>query len=79
LLNPMLNEESHRGFAVKVLEQIHPFLVRRANDLTVPEKTLLTFWINTVNETLGQLSADYRARSGSDQTRATLESAKRFF
>ncbi len=77
LLNTMLNEESHRGFAVKVLEHIHPFLARRVTDLTVPEKTSLTFWINTVNETLGQLSPDYRARSGSDQTRVILESAKR--
>jgi hypothetical protein len=78
LINSMLNEESHRWFAIKVLENIHPFIVRRVADLTIPEKTSLTFWMNTLIDTLGQLSADYRARSGSDQTRTILENAKRF-
>jgi hypothetical protein len=77
LINSMLNEESHRGFAIKVLESIHPFIVRRVADLSVPEKTSLTFWMNTLIDTLGQLSAEYRARSGSDQTRTILENAKR--
>ena len=77
LINSMLNEESHRGFAIKVLENIHPFIAKRVTDLTIPEKTSLTFWMNTLIDTLGQLSSDYRARSGSDQTRAILENAKR--
>jgi hypothetical protein len=77
LINAMLNEESHRGFAIRVLEHIHPFVTRRVTDLAMPEKTALTFWLNTLIETLGQLSPDYRARSGSDQTRTILEATKR--
>jgi hypothetical protein len=77
LLNSMINEESHRSFAIKVLENLYPFIERRGADLAVPEKTALVYWLATLSATLGQLSPDYRARSGSDQTRVIIERAKR--
>lgn len=76
IINSMLGEDSHRSYAIKVLQDIYPFIAHRVKDLSKPEKVALTFWLNTLQETLGNLSAEYRARSGSDQTRTVLESAK---
>lgn len=76
LLNSMIGEESHRSFAIKVLENLYPFVRNRAHDLTSQQKTVLVYWLATVGATLGQLPADYRARSGSDQTRRILEDAR---
>jgi hypothetical protein len=77
LLNSMINEESHRAFAIKVLENVHPFIECRVTDLTMPEKTTLVYWLATLSATLGQLPTEYRARSGSDQTRTVVDRAKR--
>ena len=76
LLDSMLSEESHRHFAIKVLEGIGPFIEKRGNDLTIPERTALMFWLSKVTGTLEALSADYRARTGSDATKEKLEIAK---
>jgi hypothetical protein len=76
LLNSMISEESHRLFAIKVLEHIHPFVRVRGTDLTKQEKTVLVYWLATISGTLGQLSANYRAQSGSDQTRGVIESTR---
>ncbi len=77
LLNSMLSEESHRGYAIRILEGIYPFIVHRVADLTLAEKTALTFWLTTLSQPLGQLPVEYRARSASDQTQATIERARR--
>lgn len=76
LLNSMINEESHRAFAVKVLEHLHSFVARRRKDLSVSQQNTLVYWLATLSATLGQLSADFRATSGSDLTRGVVESAR---
>ena len=76
LLNSMINEESHRAFAIKVLEHLHAFAARRKRDFSVAQKNTLVYWFATLSATLGQLPADFRARSGSDLTRGIVESAK---
>jgi len=76
LLNSMINEESHRAFAVKVLENLHSFIARRRKDLSVDQQNKLVYWLATLSATLGQLPADFRARSGSDLTRGIIESAR---
>lgn len=76
LLNSMLLEESHRAYALKVLEGVYVFVERRREDLTLHEKTVLTYWLATLGETLSQLSPDFRARYGSDSTQKVIASAK---
>lgn len=76
LINGMLKEESHRTYAIRVLEGLYPFISNRISDLAVSEKTSLTFWINVLSDTLKELPMDFRARSGSDQTHAILQQAK---
>ena len=77
LLDSMLNEESHRSFAIKVLEGIGPFIQKRRGDLSTAERTALVFWLSKITKTLASLPAEYRARAGSDLTGEHLEVAKR--
>jgi hypothetical protein len=72
----MINEESHRAYAIRVLEGIGPFLSKRRGDLSMPERTALTFWMSTLIETLRGLPTEYRARSGSDVIKDRVEMAK---
>jgi hypothetical protein len=76
LLNSMLAEESHRSYAIRVLEGLVPFIDKRGDDLTMPERTAFTFWMSKVIQTLEGLSPDYRARAASDVTKEKLEVAK---
>jgi hypothetical protein len=76
MLNSMLAEESHRAYAIKVLEGIYPFLENRKGGLTMPEKTIFTFWLAKLIATLNGLPIEYRSRTGSDRTRAIIEKAK---
>lgn len=76
LFDGMLNEDSHRGFAIRVLEDMGPFIDRRGGDLAPPEKVALVFWLSKIIDTLGRLPTDFRVRSGSDFTRSALEVAK---
>lgn len=75
-VDSMLGEQSHRAHIIKVLECVAPFIARRSADLTQPEKIGLVFWIGKLVSTLGLLPAEYRARSGSDKVRGSLERAK---
>jgi hypothetical protein len=76
LFDGMLNEDSHRGFAIRVLEDIGPFIDRRGRDLTTPEKVAVVYWLSKIVDTLGRLPAEFRARTGSDLTRSAIERAK---
>jgi hypothetical protein len=76
LLDMMLGEESHREFVIRVLEYVAPFVERRRSDLTLPERTALTFWLSRLSDTLKNLPAEYRATTGSDLVKAKLDAAK---
>ena len=76
LLDSMLKEESHRSFAVRVLEGIGPFIENRRGDLVTSERTALMFWLSRITGTLAGLPADYKARVGSELTRRKLDSSK---
>ncbi|MES2041430.1 MAG: SIR2 family protein [Pseudomonadota bacterium] len=78
IINTMLNEESHRDFAIRVLNNIHLFLKKRATDLTAFEKTAMLAWLSTLTSTLNNLPTVYRANSGSDQISMSIESSKLF-
>lgn len=77
LFDSMLNEESHRSFAIKVLEGISPLIDLRRGDFSSGEKVALAFWLSRLSATLSRLPADYRARTGSDLTRAAIDQAIR--
>ena len=76
LINSMLGEESHRTYAIRVLEFVGPFVEKRRHDLSLPEGTALTFWLTKVSETLGSLPLEYRARAGTDSSKVKLDLAR---
>jgi len=76
LLTSMLGEESHRTFAIRVLDEVMPFLQKRRDDLTSAEKGAVVFWIAKTVDALAALPKEYRAAVGSDLTRNRLVAAK---
>lgn len=76
--NDMLGEESHRSYAVRVLEGVPDFVTSRHADLSQPERVALVFWINRLCDTLARLPPEFRARTGSDNTMKRLANAKAF-
>jgi hypothetical protein len=75
-VNSMLGEESHRAYAIKVLEHVHPFVEKRRADLKPGDKTVLTYWLSILSMTLGQLPIEYRALIGSDMIKNQIDRAK---
>ncbi len=73
----MLNEESHRYYAIKVLEGIEPFVQARQTALSVSEKNVLVFWFSKLAEALGRLPPDVRAQTASGQILAGVLRAKK--
>jgi hypothetical protein len=71
----MLSEESHRAFAIKVIEGIAPFVLARKQDLSVGEKTELRFWLQKLSSTLEKFPAEYKARTGSEFARKAINQA----
>jgi hypothetical protein len=74
-INSMLSEDSHRTYAVKVLEGIPQFVTARCTDMTVAERSAIVFWLNTVVRSLAALSAEFKAISGSEVVRRSLAGA----
>jgi len=75
-IDVMLGEESHRAYAIKVLENIPPFIERRGRDLSNSERNIIVFWLSKLSGSLSRLPMEYRARSGSDAIARRLEGAK---
>lgn len=75
-INSMLGEESHRGYVIRVLEHVEPFLEKRRGDFSTPERVALTFWLAKIGETLGGLPAEFRAREGTDIIKDKLDRAR---
>lgn len=78
-IDAMLREESHRSYAVKVLDQVQPFVAARRGDLVAGERTALQFWLHKVEKSLASLSEDFKATSGSEAVRKRVESAAASF
>lgn len=72
----MLNEQSHRYHAIRVLEGVEPFIQQRRSALTMPERSALVFWISKLIEALDQLPPEVRAETGSNQVLGSLSHAK---
>jgi hypothetical protein len=78
-IDRMLTEDSHRAYAVKVLEGIPPFVSARRKDLSASEATAVHFWLLKVVGSLSALPSDFKATTGSERVRIqVLESAAMF-
>lgn len=72
----MLNDVSHRYYAIRVVGGIEPFVEARETALTVSEKNVLVFWFSKLAEALELLPLDVRVETASDQILAGLLRAK---
>ncbi|WP_454021228.1 SIR2 family protein [Azospirillum sp. Marseille-Q6669] len=78
-IDAMLGDESHRYYAVKVLDYVQPFVAARSSDLAAGERTALQFWLLKVAKSLASLPADFRATAGSEAIQKRVEAAAASF
>jgi hypothetical protein len=74
-IDAMLTDESHRSYAVKVLDHVQPFVFARSDDLTTGERIALQFWLLKVVKSLASLPDGFKATSGSNAVLQRLEMA----
>jgi hypothetical protein len=72
----MVGEESHRYYAIKVLEEVAPFVHARLAALSVGEANVLVFWLAKIGEALERLSPEVRAETASDRILAEVVRAR---
>lgn len=78
-IDGMLTEESHRAYAVKVLEGIPQFVSARRKDLSASEATAAQFWLLKIVGSLSALPPDFKATTGSERVRAHLAETAALF
>ncbi|QPL45327.1 SIR2 family protein [Halomonas sp. A40-4] len=78
-IDAMLDDGSHRSFAVKVLDNVQPFVAARLGDLAAGERTALQFWLLKVAKSLALLPDDFKATAGSEAVRKNVEAAAAMF
>ncbi|UEM08177.1 SIR2 family protein (plasmid) [Skermanella rosea] len=78
-IDAMLGDESHRSYAVKVLDYLQPFVAARISDLAAGERTALQFWLLKVAKSLASLPEDFRATAGSEAVQKRVEAAAASF
>ncbi|SFV38533.1 SIR2-like domain-containing protein [Devosia crocina] len=78
-IDAMLADESHRSYAVKVLDLVRPFMAARSGDLTAGERTAVQFWLLKVEKSLASLSDEFKATSGSEAVRRSIEATAASF
>jgi hypothetical protein len=69
----MLADDSHRIYAVRVLDGIQPFVMARRNDLTEGERTAILFWLLKVSKSLASLPDEFKTTAASEATRSRIE------
>jgi hypothetical protein len=78
-IDGMLGEDSHRAYAVRVLDGVQPFVAARCADLSPGERTALQFWLLKTAKSLAALPDGFKATSGSEATRRRVEAAAATF
>ena len=78
-IDAMLDDGSHRFYAVKVLEYVQPFVTARIGDLVNGERTALQFWLLKVEKSLSLLPDDFKAATDSEVVRMSVEAAAKMF
>ncbi|RAK55908.1 hypothetical protein DJ017_16035 [Phenylobacterium soli] len=74
-IDGMLSKDSHRAYAVRVLDGVEPFVRSRGTDLQPAERTAMQIWLHRVAASLAALPDDFAATSGSEQVRAQIQVA----
>lgn len=73
-INIFISEESHRTYAIRVLEYIPQFYAVRKNDLTIIERNALRVWLNILVGSLKALPIEIKSNSDSDKICHSIES-----
>lgn len=74
-INTMLSDESHRAYAVRVLENVDSFIAARRKDLTAGKATALQFWLLKVAKSLAVLPDEFKATANSEVIRSRIDAA----
>lgn len=75
-INSMIQEDSHRTFAIRTLKLIGPFVEKRRSDLNGSERRALLFWMDQLVRSLERLPLDYRVVSEAGNIRERLVIAR---
>ena len=78
-IHGMLDEESHRAYAVKVLDGIQPFVSARRMDLSSSEAIAVHLWLLKVVDSLSALPDDFKMTTGSELVRTRMQEAAKSF
>ncbi|OUC13657.1 MAG: hypothetical protein B0A82_16095 [Alkalinema sp. CACIAM 70d] len=78
-IDNMLADDSHRAYAVRVLDGIQMFVAARRNDLAPGERTALQYWLLKISKSLAVLPDDFKVTAGSEATRAKIEATAATF
>ena len=68
-IDGMLTEDSHRSYAVKVLNGIPSFVLARQGDMSQSEKTAVQYWLRKIDRSLSELPDHFKIVSGSENIR----------
>lgn len=78
-VDTMLSDDSHRAYAVRVLDGVQPFVAARRADLAAGERTALQFWLLKVAKSLASLPSGFKSATGSEAIRVRIEAAAAAF
>lgn len=71
-VDKMLSDLSHRAYAVKVLENVLPFVKARASDLSKGERVAVGFWLRKIEQSLDRLPGEFKMTTASDDIKRSI-------
>ena len=72
-IDGMLKEDSHRSYAVKVLNGIPPFVSARKGDMSQGEVIAVQYWLCKIDSSLSGLPDHFKRISGSESIRISVK------
>ncbi len=78
-IEAMLADDSHRAYAIRVLDGVQAFVAARQSDLDNGERVALQFWLLKVAKSLAALPADFKAATDSELIRSQIEKSAASF
>lgn len=72
-IDGMLKEDSHRSYAVKVLNGIPQFISARKGDMSQGEVIAVKYWLSKIDDSLSGLPDHFRGISGSESIRILVK------
>ncbi|WP_287305612.1 hypothetical protein [Mesorhizobium sp.] len=76
IVKNMISDQTHRSYAIKVVDGWLPFITRRGGDLTIQQRNRVLRQLDDLIGALSRLSEQIRAETGADLIRGQLERAK---